>query len=294
MINIIFYCNWGSNSIELLERYKLMTPNNSSIWKNLKGTTNLNEADYIVFLEGIPNNFNINSINNKKKIICFPREPLIKQNWTDMNLPNGYTYNNYIHVVTNPQFINKNYDFLVNLEYTNHINNFSAIISNKNNCPEYQSRIDFLINLSNIYPGLCDIYGAGWNNELGISYKGELGYYHNTNNSNTTKYDGLINYKYSLCIEPCSRKNYFSEKFTDAILCWTIPIYYGCSNISDYFPKNSYYYIDIKNNNSFEELKNIVNKPITEENIEALKIARNLILNKYNIWQSINDIIVQQ
>ena len=69
MINIIFYCNWGSNSIELLEKYKLMTPNNNGIWKNLKGITNLNEADYIIFLEGIPNNFNINSINIYQMVI---------------------------------------------------------------------------------------------------------------------------------------------------------------------------------------------------------------------------------
>ena len=194
-------------------------------------------------------------------------EPLKKQNWINLNLPNGYTYGNYMHVVTNPQFIDKDYDFLLKLKYNDSINK---------------------------YPGLCDIYGAGWNKELGISYKGELGNYHNRNKNSTSKYDGLINYKYSLCIEPCCRKNYFSEKFTDAILCWTIPIYYGCLNISDYFPSDCYYYIDINNSNSLEKLKEIINKPITQKNIEALEIARNLILNKYNIWQNINDIILQQ
>ena len=198
-----------------------------------------------------------------------------------------------MHVVTNPQFIDKDYDFLLKLKYNDSINNFSAIISNKNNYFGYQLRINFLINLSNKYPGLCDIYGADWNKELGISYKGELGNYHNRNKNNTSKYDGLINYKYSLCIEPCCRKNYFSEKFTDAILCWTIPIYYGCLNISDYFPSDCYYYIDINNSNSLEKLKEIINKPITQKNIEALEIARNLILNKYNIWQNIDDIILQ-
>ena len=90
------------------------------------------------------------------------------------------------------------------------------------------------------------------------------------------------------------KKNYFSEKFTDAILCWTIPIYYGCLNISDYFPENSYYYIDIKNKNINQCIKNIIEKPINEDNIAALKKARNLILYKYNIWNSIHDTIFKK
>ena len=105
-----------------------------------------------------------------------------------------------------------------------------------------------------------------------------------------TKYEGLQNYKYSICIENCRKENYFTEKFTDAILCWTIPIYYGCSNISNFFPKDSYYEIDITKDNCYEDVINIINKPITEENIKSLKIARNLILNKYNIWNIINDL----
>ena len=55
---------------------------------------------------------------------------------------------------------------------------------------------------------------------------------------NTTKWDGLENYSYSIAIENESLKNYFSEKFTDCILARTIPIYYGCPNISDFFQIN--------------------------------------------------------
>ena len=68
-----------------------------------------------------------------------------------------------------------------------------------------------------------------------VENEGELGFYHNKcNNNNTTKYDGFKNYKYSLCLENSSEKYYFTEKFTDCILSWTIPIYYGCSNIDKY------------------------------------------------------------
>jgi hypothetical protein len=287
MKNVIFFCNWGCNSEKLLNTYKLFTPNNCGEWNNIKGTTELQKADIVVFLEDIPNNFNLNNLNNKK-IICFPREPLNKKRYELMKSFNKYTYDNIIHVVTYPQFIDKTYDFLKSLNYNKPDKNFSAIISNKGFSPGHRLRKQFLIKLANTYPNICDIYGAGWHNELGISYKGQLGSYHNKNNNNiVTKYDGLINYNYSLCIENCSKKNYFTEKFTDAILCWTIPIYYGCTNISDYFPKDSYYYIDITKPDCITNIIEIINKPITLKNLKALEIARDLILNKYNIWNYI-------
>lgn len=49
------------------------------------------------------------------------------------------------------------------------------------------------------------------------------------------KADGLAPYRYSVVIENVREKNYFSEKLIDAILCRTVPIYWGCPNIGDFF-----------------------------------------------------------
>ncbi|MCY3982943.1 MAG: glycosyltransferase family 10 [Roseovarius sp.] len=49
------------------------------------------------------------------------------------------------------------------------------------------------------------------------------------------KSEGLSPYYYSVVIENVREKNYFSEKLVDAILCKTIPIYWGCPNIGDFF-----------------------------------------------------------
>ena len=291
MVNIIFFCNWGWDHSKLLDSYKHMTKDNSGKWNNINPVTNINNADIIIFIEGIPKNFNLKLLQNKR-VICFPREPLNKKNWEYLPIKNNFTYNDIYHVVTNPQFINKNYDFLTKLEFNQHNKLFSAIISNKSNGNGYKLRRNLLINLSKKYPKICDIYGSGWNNELSESYKGQLGCYHSKNlNNSTTKYDGLINYKYSLCIENCSIKNYFTEKFTDTLLCWTIPIYYGCANISEYFPDDSYYFVDITKSDCIEKIIEIINKPITQKNIDAMKIARELILNKYNIWSTIENLI---
>lgn len=48
------------------------------------------------------------------------------------------------------------------------------------------------------------------------------------------KSDGLASYRYSVVIENVRERNYFSEKLIDAILCSTVPIYWGCPNIGDF------------------------------------------------------------
>jgi len=45
------------------------------------------------------------------------------------------------------------------------------------------------------------------------------------------KADGLAPYRYSVVIENVQEKNYFSEKLVDAVLCNTVPIYWGCPNL---------------------------------------------------------------
>jgi hypothetical protein len=53
-----------------------------------------------------------------------------------------------------------------------------------------------------------------------------------------TKEDSFGKYQFSICVENNSREGYFTEKITDCILCKTIPIYYGCSNIDDFYNKD--------------------------------------------------------
>lgn len=48
------------------------------------------------------------------------------------------------------------------------------------------------------------------------------------------KAEGLAPYRFSVVIENAREKNYFSEKLIDALLCETVPIYWGCPNIEDF------------------------------------------------------------
>ncbi|MCB1364981.1 MAG: hypothetical protein KDK02_12725 [Rhodobacteraceae bacterium] len=48
------------------------------------------------------------------------------------------------------------------------------------------------------------------------------------------KAEGLAPYRYSVVIENVRERNYFSEKLVDAVLCNTVPIYWGCPNLGDF------------------------------------------------------------
>lgn len=49
------------------------------------------------------------------------------------------------------------------------------------------------------------------------------------------KEDGLQSYRFSVVIENTQEAHYFTEKLVDAALCRTVPLYWGCPNIADYF-----------------------------------------------------------
>jgi hypothetical protein len=45
----------------------------------------------------------------------------------------------------------------------------------------------------------------------------------------------LFESMYSVVIENTREKNYFTEKIIDAFQSYTVPVYFGCPNIADYF-----------------------------------------------------------
>lgn len=47
--------------------------------------------------------------------------------------------------------------------------------------------------------------------------------------------DHLFESMFHICFENCRSVNYFSEKLCDCLATYTIPIYWGCPNIGEYF-----------------------------------------------------------
>ncbi len=148
----------------------------------------------------------------------------------------------------------------------------SAIISIANNLSGHKFRREFIEFLKT--KGLdFDHYGSGHN------YLPE-------------KFDGLFPYKYSIGMENSVVPNYCSDKISDCFLALTMPIYYGCPNILNYFPEESMILIDPNDfQASLEMIEEAVATDRWSKNIEALVHARDLVLNKYSIYPYLCNLI---
>ena len=59
---------------------------------------------------------------------------------------------------------------------------------------------------------------------------------------------------FHICVENSKNQNYFTEKIVDALISKTIPLYYGCPNIKDYFDIRGFFTF-----NSEDDLINLLN-----------------------------------
>lgn len=112
-------------------------------------------------------------------------------------------------------------------------------------------------------------------------------------NSFDNKWDVLAPYKYTIAIENYSSKYYVTEKFSDALLSYTFPFYYGCTNLRDYYPRDSFEYIDILDiDGSISIIEKILqNSDHYSTHLRSLCDARKKYLNEYQILPLLTTII---
>jgi hypothetical protein len=178
------------------------------------------------------------------------------------------------------------YDFwsIDNLSNENFIKtkNISSVVSSLGIDGNYGPKGCLYRERSNLIKKLIDdcdyVDFYGWENHK-LNTKGPL----------HQKKDGLVDYKFSLCIENAHEKNYVSEKFFDCILTNTIPIYYGCSNIKDLIPENCY--ILLESITDYECVLNTINS-VNEINNELYNtFLKNLQLFKKRYFKDFNPLV---
>jgi hypothetical protein len=270
MINISFISPYGTPS-KLLDVFARLTPHNLGQWKHLKGVDTPENADCIVALDTIGTHALPSNLSTNQQIIHFRREPDLINRFHPLPNSKFMDYSDGTFHVIN-WWISNSYDSLQTLPYSPKPKKLSTVVSAK-----WEHRNSFFKNLSSLIK--FDAYGGyGIKDFVGSNYQRPV----------KNKEDGIKDYSYSIALENSSQQNYFTEKIADCLLLWTVPIYWGCPNIGDFFPKHSYYNIDL---DKPEDVIDIINRPIEKRHIEAMKEARDLILNKYNIWPAIEALL---
>lgn len=250
------------------------TPGGNGYWDDIHFVLDeLGSCDYAIILNGV---------NEPATLECSPRQvwALMQEPPTEFKKKVHEGNSAYFRVFTQdndlkglryvlsqpalPWHVNKSYDELSNQGIPEKHRNLSWVTSNQTNLNGHKRRMKFLNLLQDKVD--FDLYGRGFN------YVQD-------------KWDGIASYKYSLAIENFQNDYYWSEKIADCFLSWTMPIYFGCTKITDYFPAEAIIQLDnIDSPDVVKEIQEISRSDHWEKNVEAIEYARNLVLNQYQLF----------
>lgn len=106
------------------------------------------------------------------------------------------------------------------------------------------------------------------------------------------KYEVLEPYKYHVTIENHIGAHHWSEKLADAFLAECLPFYAGDPVADEIFPKESFIPIPIDNPKvATEIIKEAIANGEYEKRRDAILEAKRLILEKYNFWAQVIELI---
>jgi len=118
-----------------------------------------------------------------------------------------------------------------------------------------------------------------------INFHHTIGDRHNEDDARVGKEIVFGNSMFGIVIENFSHRGYFSEKILDCFLMKTIPIYWGCSNIYDYFFEPGFF--KFGNVDDLIYLSNNLSSAIYESRKEAIESNYKTALNYISYEKSI-------
>lgn len=129
----------------------------------------------------------------------------------------------------------------------------------------HPARFSFVEELSK-FPELVDLYGRGRARPI------------------ADKFDALAPYRFSVAIENSYQPDYWTEKISDALLSYSVPLYWGAPNIGSYFPPKSFVWLPIDDHKkAIKIIRDLKEMDDFEDRLDDLQEARWNILNRYSL-----------
>ena len=270
---------WGSPT------YNYCSEDNNGKWKNMQSVDNISDADFLV----VYNMPQMMPSFPPDKTFCFTGEPnefdFMRYWW---NWVKGYQHydrpmNHWHSLITYREF--KQMDFP---EKTKDLCWVTTSHGDKNT-PEgiqitegQRLRMQFLKKFLVKHPNKMYLYGRNLGDYISMQdfryCGGEL----------TDLWDGIRDYRYSIAFETSWQSGYFC-KLIDPILAGCMPIYWGCPDLENFLPKNSFIRVDLRKDldSICDEVMEIVKSDYREQNLDELEAAKELLLDKWNLWNVI-------
>lgn len=279
-------CNW-TTSFHLVQQWNKMSKDNKGNWDNVQITWKDNPTPdfYVIINSPYKNEFFIPS-----KTIIFHMEPNLEnesmwKEWSTHRLDKTKFLKIFDHSTSHNNcewHLSKTYSELFDNKPIEKTKDLSTVISGKYMDLGHIKRIDFVKHLEkqNIE---IDVYGDNrWNYK---NYKGKLPLWEKDN--------GLFDYKYHFNAENTEKNNYFTEKIIDAILAESLCFYWGCPNITNYIPEESFVRLDLCSfETDAEKIKKAIETNQWENRLPYIRQAKQTILNTLNFFPRLNRIIL--
>jgi hypothetical protein len=149
----------------------------------------------------------------------------------------------------------------------------SVVVSNKRYVPGHERRLEFVQRLKQALGDEFDVFGDGVR-------------------PIADKLDAIVPYKYHIVFENSQNKDYWTEKLADSYLGEAFPIYWGCPNITDYFSEAAISVLDLNEMNAaVAQTVKFLEQDDYAKRVPALKVGKSLLMEKYNLFTLICDVI---
>ena len=108
------------------------------------------------------------------------------------------------------------------------------------------------------------------------------------------KWDAIGRYRYHLALENSVFKDYWTEKVADPFLSLTFPFYYGCPNLADYYPSESFRMIDIDDyDGAVATIRRAIDSDQYTTSLAALLEAKRRMLDEHNVFPMLAKLFAQ-
>lgn len=248
------------------------TPGGRGFWNDVFFTLDKSEeVDYLV-------SFNYPTI--AEDVFCPPERcwAIVQEPSTPHHCSLHTSHSNFARLYSNDRYlkgkhrvlsfpaltwsVNRTYDWLTNSAPPEKSRALSTVTSNLSWLPGHKRRLQFLKRVGSTLD--LDWFGRGFS-------------------PLDDKWDGIAPYRYSIAIENTRSPHYWTEKLLDCFTSWTMPIYCGSPNITEYFPAESMLLIDIdRPDEAVQQIREAIDSKLYERSLDAIRHSRDLVLNKYN------------
>lgn len=150
----------------------------------------------------------------------------------------------------------------------------SVVITRKTKTPLHRARLKFVDLLQRRLGDRLHVFGRGFH---------EIG----------NKREAIDPFKYHLALENNAQENFWTEKIADAWLGWSLPLYSGCPNLTDYVPAEAFIRLELRSMSaSIDTVERCLDEDPYDRRVPSIAVARQQLLEQHNMFALLERIIL--